>query len=130
LPRARRGRRGSRSARRPPCSFCLGQQDVACLSASVSLVFRTGRDPAKMPSKPQRLFVTSALAPGASVELDPTRHTTSSTCSDARPGKVLLFNRKDGSGLGAGAAAKRAIVTLPDRPGRIRRLTCVICLPR
>ena len=31
-----------RPARRPPCSFCLGQQDVACLSASVSLVFRTG----------------------------------------------------------------------------------------
>jgi 16S rRNA (uracil1498-N3)-methyltransferase len=68
-----------------------------------------------MPSKPQRLFVTSDLAPGASVELDPAQaHYLINVLRCKTGEEVLLFNGKDGEWLGSlGAAAKkRAIVNL------------------
>ena len=68
-----------------------------------------------MPSKPQRLFVTSELAPGASVELDPTQaHYLINVLRCKTGEEVLLFNGKDGEWLGglSAAAKKRAIVTL------------------
>ena len=68
-----------------------------------------------MPSKPQRLFVTSELAPGASVELDPTQaHYLINVLRCKAGEEVLLFNGKDGEWLGglSAAAKKRAIVTL------------------
>jgi 16S rRNA (uracil1498-N3)-methyltransferase len=68
-----------------------------------------------MPSKPQRLFVTSELAPGASVELGPTQaHYLINVLRCKTGEEVLLFNGKDGEWLGGLSAAvkKRAIVTL------------------
>ena len=68
-----------------------------------------------MPSKPQRLFVTSELAPGASVELDPTQaHYLINVLRCKAGEEILLFNGKDGEWLGglSAAAKKRAIVTL------------------
>ena len=68
-----------------------------------------------MPSKPQRLFVTSDLAPGASVELDPAQaHYLINVLRCKTGEEVLLFNGKDGEWLGglSAAAKKRAIVSL------------------
>jgi len=68
-----------------------------------------------MPSKPQRLFVTSDLAPGASLELDPAQaHYLINVLRCKTGEEVLLFNGKDGEWLGglSAAAKKRAIVTL------------------
>jgi len=65
-----------------------------------------------MPSKPQRLFVTSELAPGASVELDPTQaHYLINVLRCKTGEEVLLFNGKDGEWLGglSAAAKKRAL---------------------
>ena len=74
-----------------------------------------------MPSKPQRLFVTSELAPGASVELDPTQaHYLINVLRCKTGEEVLLFNGKDGEWLGglSAAAKKRAIVTLARQTRR------------
>lgn len=68
-----------------------------------------------MPSKPQRLFVTSDLAPGASVELDPAQAHYLITVLRCKTGEeILLFNGKDGEWLGGLNAApkKRATVSL------------------
>ncbi len=68
-----------------------------------------------MPSKPQRLFVTSDLAPGASVELDPAQaHYLINVLRCKAGEEILLFNGKDGEWLGGLSAAtkKRAIVSL------------------
>jgi 16S rRNA (uracil1498-N3)-methyltransferase len=68
-----------------------------------------------MPSKPQRLFVTSDLAPGASVELDPAQaHYLINVLRCKTGEEILLFNGKDGEWLGgiSAAAKKRAIVAL------------------
>ena len=62
-----------------------------------------------MPSKPQRLFVTSDLAPGASVELDPAQaHYLINVLRCKTGEEILLFNGKDGEWLGGlSAAAKK-----------------------
>lgn len=68
-----------------------------------------------MPSKPQRLFVSSDLAPGASVELDPAQaHYLINVLRCKAGEEILLFNGKDGEWLGGLSAAtkKRAIVSL------------------
>ena len=67
------------------------------------------RIPAKMPSKPQRLFVTSDLAPGASLELDPAQaHYLINVLRCKTGEEFLLFNGKDGEWLGSlSTAAKK-----------------------
>ena len=68
-----------------------------------------------MPSKPQRLFVTSDLVPGASVELPPPQaHYLINVLRCKAGEEILLFNGRDGEWLGGLSAAtkKRAIVTL------------------
>ena len=54
-----------------------------------------------MPSKPQRLFVTSDLAPGASVELDPTQAHYLINVLRCKTGEEVLLFGKDGEWLGA-----------------------------
>ena len=74
-----------------------------------------------MPSKPQRLFVTSDLAPGASVELDPAQaHYLINVLRCKAGEEILLFNGKDGEWLGGLSAAtkKRAIVSLIQQTRR------------
>jgi 16S rRNA (uracil1498-N3)-methyltransferase len=74
-----------------------------------------------MPSKPQRLFVTSDLAPGASVELDPAQaHYLINVLRCKTGEEILLFNGKDGEWLGglSAAAKKRAIVSLTRQTRR------------
>jgi 16S rRNA (uracil1498-N3)-methyltransferase len=71
-----------------------------------------------MPSKPQRLFVNSRLAPNAGVELEPAQaHYLINVLRCKAGEEVLLFNGKDGEWRGALSAAtkKRAIVTLVER---------------
>ena len=54
-----------------------------------------------MPSKPQRLFVTSDLTSGASVELDPAQaHYLINVLRCKAGEEILLFNGKDGEWLG------------------------------
>ena len=88
-----------------------------------------------MPSKPQRLFVTSDLAPGASVELDPAQaHYLINVLRCKTGEEVLLFNGKDGEWLGRlerGGQETAQSLPLPSRPGsKFRRLTCIICSRR
>ena len=74
-----------------------------------------------MPSKPQRLFVSSDLAPGASVELDPAQaHYLINVLRCKAGEEILLFNGKDGEWLGGLSAAtkKRAIVSLIQQTRR------------
>lgn len=74
-----------------------------------------------MPSKPQRLFVTSDLAPGASVELDPAQaHYLINVLRCKTGDDILLFNGRDGEWLGglSGAPKKRAIVSLAHQTRR------------
>jgi 16S rRNA (uracil1498-N3)-methyltransferase len=74
-----------------------------------------------MPSKPQRLFVTSDLAGGASLELDPAQaHYLINVLRCKAGEEILLFNGKDGEWLGGLSAAtkKRAIVTLAHQTRR------------
>ena len=71
-----------------------------------------------MPSKPQRLFVTSDLARGASVELGPAQaHYLINVLRCKAGEELLLFNGKDGEWLGAlsAAAKKHATITLTER---------------
>ena len=71
-----------------------------------------------MPSKPQRLFVTSRLAPGASVELDPPQAHYLINVLRCKVGDgVLLFNGEDGEWRGRFSAAtkKRANVALHEQ---------------
>jgi 16S rRNA (uracil1498-N3)-methyltransferase len=71
-----------------------------------------------MPSKLQRLFVMSDLAPGTSVELPPAQaHYLINVLRCKAGEEILLFNGTDGEWLGAlsAAAKKHAIVTLVEQ---------------
>ncbi|HEV3242032.1 MAG TPA: 16S rRNA (uracil(1498)-N(3))-methyltransferase [Methyloceanibacter sp.] len=71
-----------------------------------------------MPSKPQRLFVTSRLAAGASVELDPPQaHYLINVLRCKAGDGVLLFNGEDGEWSGSLSAAikKRATIVLAEQ---------------
>ena len=85
-----------------------------------------------MSSKLQRLFVTSALAQGATVALAKDQAHYLGNVLRLKPGDaLLLFNGSDGewcAELGAiGKKGAEARVDASDAPARRRGPTCIIC---